>query len=194
MGDGAIGLRQTSDCALLFRMMNRQAEPMGRSDVFDRPLYLAGILDNAADELKRTWFGYEWNDRTRCNCGIVARQVLEASPDRLGQLLPPIYDKGVFRPTWADMTECYCPDSGLARNEVFRALLAAGLRREDFVHLEQLSHPGILALMEPHRRTTRPVCRSRKSDVIAYLRAWATGIEELHERSGASQRSPARAT
>jgi hypothetical protein len=172
-------------------MNDRLPEQTGRDHVFNRPLYLAGVLDNAADELKQNWFGYVWNDRTRCNCGIVARQVLQASPARLRQLLPPIYDGGVFRPTWAAMTECYCPDSGLAQNEVFRALLAAGLHREDFGHLEELSHPHILATMEPHRRTTRPVCRSRKSDVVAYLRAWAAGIEAFHDEQERTFATPA---
>jgi len=113
--------------------MNSASSAHSREDqVFDRPLHLAGVLDNAADELNRTWFGYEWNDRTRCNCGIVARQVLQTSAARLKQILPPIYDQGVFRPTWRSMTETYCSDSGLTRNEVFSHLLAAGLRVGDF--------------------------------------------------------------
>ncbi|HEX4140777.1 MAG TPA: hypothetical protein VHY09_10555 [Candidatus Methylacidiphilales bacterium] len=168
-------------------MINRHSEQMSCDDVFNRPLYLAGVLDNAADELKKTWFGYEWNDRTRCNCGIVARLILEASPAKLRTLLPPIYENGVFCPTWEAMTESYCPDTGLAQNEVFRALLQAGLRREDFSHLERLSHPQIVARMAPHRRTKRAVCYSRKSDVVTYLRGWATGIEEFHDRKLAAK-------
>ncbi len=150
--------------------------------VFDRPLHLAGVLDNAADELNRTWFGYEWNDRTRCNCGIVARQILQASPSRLRELLPPIYESGVFRPTWRSMTEAYCTDTGLSRHEVFRQLLAAGLHVADFSHLEELFHPEIVKRLGPFRCVTAPVSRSRKSDVVAYLRAWAAGIEEFHDR------------
>jgi len=163
-------------------MINQHSEQVRRDDVFDRPLYLAGVLDNAADELKGTWFGYEWNDRTRCNCGIVARLVTQTSPAELRNLLPPIYANGVFCPTWEAMTETYCPDTGLAQNEAFRALLNAGLRREDFPHLEHLSHSRIVARMEPYRHTKGAVCCSRKSDVIAYLRGWATGIEEFHDR------------
>ncbi len=167
-------------------MTNRHAEQMRRDDVFNRPLYLAGVLDNAADELKGIWFGYEWNDRTRCNCGVVARLILGTSATKLRHLLPPIYEGGAFCPTWAAMTEIHCPDTGLAQNEVFRALLNAGLRREDFTHLEKLSHPRVVARMKPHRRTKQVVCCSRKSDVIAYLRGWATGIEEFHDqKSGA---------
>jgi hypothetical protein len=163
-------------------MNNRQPAHTGCDDVFNRPLYVAGVLDNAADELKRTWFGYEWNDRTRCNCGIVAQQVTQTSATELRTLLPPIYENGVFCPTWASMTEIYCRDSGLEQNEVFRALLTAGLRREDFSHLERLSHPRIVARMEPFRSTKKAVRCSRKSDVIAYLRSWAIGIEECHDR------------
>ena len=174
-------------------MNNRHPEQVGCDDVFNRPLYLAGVLDNAADELKRTWFGYEWNDRTRCNCGIVARLITQTNATELGNRLPPIYDNGVFRPTWAAMIEAHCPASGMAQNEILRTLLDAGLRREDFPHLEQLSHPRIMARMEPHRRTKRPVSCWRKSDVIAYLRGWATGIEELHDRRiGAKFETPAR--
>jgi hypothetical protein len=149
----------------------------GDDRVFDRPLHLAGVLDNAADELGRTWFGYEWNDRTRCNCGIVACQILRSSPARLQKLLPPIYDGGVFRPTWKAMTETYCEETGMSRHEVFTPLLAAGLRSADFSHLEDLSHPAIVAHMAPFRRHKDAVQRARKADVVAYLRAWAIGIE-----------------
>ena len=162
-------------------MNSRHSEQLDRDDVFNRPLYLAGVLDNAADELKQTWFGYEWNDRTRCNCGVVARQILQTNATKLSKLLPPIYENGILCPSWAAMTESHCPDTGLPQNEVFRALVAAGLRRGDFTHLEELSHPHIRASMEPLRQTRRPVSRSRKSDVIAYLRAWAAGIEIFHD-------------
>jgi hypothetical protein len=168
--------------ALSSFMISAQTASTGRGDVFDRPLYLAGVLDNAADELKQTWFGYEWNDRTRCNCGIVARLVMQTDATKLNKLLPPIFENGVFCPTWSAMTESYCPDSGLPRNEVFCTLLKAGLRRDDFTHLEELSDPSIRERMSVYRQTQRPVRRSRKTDVIAYLRAWAVGIEAFHDR------------
>jgi hypothetical protein len=150
--------------------------------VFDRPLHLAGVLDDAADQLNRSWFGYEWNDRTRCNCGIVARTVLQTTPGKLKKLLPPIYENGVFRPTWQEMTKAYCSDTGMSRHEVFSRLLTAGLHAEDFSHLEELSHPEIVQGMAEYRKSDGPVRRSRKSDVIAYLRAWAMGIEVFHDR------------
>jgi hypothetical protein len=158
--------------------------------VFDRPLHLAGVLDNAADELARTWLGYEWNDRTRCNCGIVARHVLQTTPAELSRMLPPLSDSGEFRPTWRAMTEAHCPDSNLPRNEVFARLLAAGLLRDDFAHLEDLAHPEIVAAMAPLRRKTGPVQRTRKSDVVAYLRAWALGIERFHDARKAAAAMP----
>jgi hypothetical protein len=168
-------------------MANASSAPRREDQVFDRPLHLAGVLDNAADELSRTWFGYEWNDRTRCNCGIVARQVLQTTPARLKKILPPIIDEqGVFRPTWRAMTEPYCRDSGLTQHEVFSRLLEAGLRADDFSHLEELSHPEILHRMTPLRTAKTAVLRSRKTDVIAYLRTWALGIEEFRDRRDAS--------
>jgi hypothetical protein len=162
-------------------MINRVSGQNREDQVFDRPLHTAGVLDNAADELNRTWFGYEWNDRTRCNCGVVARQVMQTSATELKKLLPPIYEDGVFRPTWGSMTKTYCSETGLSRNVVFSQLLKAGFRASDFSHLEDLSHPGILKRMASFRREKGPVCRSRKSDVIAYLRGWAIGIEEFHD-------------
>jgi hypothetical protein len=150
--------------------------------VYDRPLHLAGVLDNAADDLNRTWIGYEWNDRTRCNCGFVARQVIQAGPEKLRKMLPPIYHNGAFLPTWSSMTETYCADSGLTQNEVFSRLLTAGLRRSDFAHLENLSHPEILKRMAALGHNTSKIRRSRKSDVVAYLRAWATGVEKFRDQ------------
>jgi hypothetical protein len=163
-------------------MLNPSSAQSREDGVFDRPLHLAGVLDNAADELNKTWFGYEWNDRTRCNCGIVARQVLQASTAELRKQLPPIYENGNFTPTWRKMTETYCADSGMTKNQVFSRLLDAGLRVRDFSHLEDLSHPEILSQMTPYRRETTSVLRSRKSDVVAYLRAWAVGIEAFRDR------------
>jgi hypothetical protein len=168
-------------------MLNRSSRQNG-GEVFDRPLHLAGILDNAADELKRTWFGYEWNDRTRCNCGVVARQVMQTTATQLKRLLPPIYENGVFRPTWSSMTAAYCPATGLTRHEVFSRLLSAGLQPSDFSHLEELADPEILARMAPHRQEKGPVAKSRKSDVIAYLRSWALGIEEFRDQKLAERR------
>jgi hypothetical protein len=171
-------------------MINRASGQNG-GEVFDRPLHMAGVLDNAADELNRTWFGYEWNDRTRCNCGVVARQVMQTSASELKRLLPPIYEDGIFRPTWGSMTKAFCSETGLSRNVVFSQLMAAGFRASDFAHLEELSHPAVLHRMAPYRKEKGAVCRSRKSDVIAYLRAWALGIEEFHDpapvESGAAQ-------
>jgi len=155
--------------------------PCREDRVFDRPLHLAGVLDNAADELNSTWFGYEWNDRTRCNCGIVARQVLQTDARGLKRALPPILDQGTFLPSWRAMTQTYCSDTGLPRNEVFARLLAAGLRPTDFAHLEDLANSEIIARMNATRRPNSPVIKSRKSDVIAYLRAWAEGIEEFRD-------------
>ena len=164
--------------------MRSESFASSREDqVFDRPLHLAGVLDNAADDLDRTWFGYEWNDRTRCNCGAVARQILQTNAAGLKQALPPIYDRGAFLPTWREMTQTYCADSALPRNEVFARLLAAGLRIDDFSHLEDLSHSQIVSRMAPYRKTKLPMIKSRKSDVIAYLRAWALGIEEFREKT-----------
>jgi hypothetical protein len=170
-------------------MMNCLSGQNREDGVFNRSLHTAGVLDNAADELTRTWFGYDWNDRTRCNCGVVARQVMQASAVELKKLLPPIYEDGDFRSTWGTMTETYCPETGLSENVVFSELAKAGFRVSDFSHLEELSHPAILKRMACFRREKGPVCRSRKSDVIAYLRGWAVGIEEHHDRPAVESRS-----
>jgi hypothetical protein len=166
-------------------MTTHSASERNREDqVFDRPLHLAGILDNAADELTQTFlFGYDWNDRSRCNCGTVAKQVMQTTSPKLKKLLPPIYADGIFYPTWGSMTEKYCSVTGLSKNEVFQRLFTAGLIYSDFSHLEDLSHPAILERMGPYRKTTERVSRSRKSDVVAYLRAWAVGIEEFNDHA-----------
>jgi hypothetical protein len=169
--------------------MNSSAERTTGGNVFDRPLHLAGILDNTADDLQRTWLGYDWNDRTRCNCGFVARQIMDTSPAGLRGLLPPIYENGTFWSTWSAMGEAYCHDSGLNRRELFARLLAAGLRAGDLAHLEELSHADILQRARPWRRTSRPVRRSRKTDAVAYLRGWAWGIEEFHDRAALQRRA-----
>jgi len=69
--------------------------------------------------------------------------------------------------------------------------LAAGLRAGDFSHLEELSDPEIRARMMPLRRTTAAIRRSRKSDVIAYLRGWAQGIEQFRDSRQTASGQPA---
>lgn len=163
-------------------MILRTDESGSGNRVFDRPLHLAGVLDNAADALSRTWLGYEWNDRTRCNCGIVASEVMQTTAPKLKKLLPPIYVDGAFYPTWSSMADKFCSASGFSENEVFRRLFSAGFGYDDFLHLEELSHPEIVKRLRLNRGAKIPVLRSRKSDVIAYLRAWAEGIEDYREK------------
>ena len=80
------------------------------------------------------------------------------------------------------MSETYCTEAGLAHSEMFARLAAAGLHASDFSHLEDLSNRDVLQRAAAWRTSGRPVSRSRKSDAVAYLRAWAWGIEEFHDR------------
>ena len=157
------------------------AQLSSQDQVFDRPLYLSGILDNAADSLSATWFGYDWNDRSRCNCGVVAREVIQTSSSKLKELLPPIYENGKFYPTWISMTERFCTVTGLSENQVYRRLFEAGFHYSDFFHLETLGNATIVQQMAPLRKVELAVSCARKSDVIAYLRTWAIGIERFHD-------------
>lgn len=112
---------------------------------------------------------YQWGHMGSCNCGHLA-QVITAVP---GETI----HSGALRGhgDWSEQVIDYCPASGLPMDDIISAMLAAGLNRDDLIHLERLSDPLILKRLPADRR--HELRRNRRDDVVSYLSCWADLLE-----------------
>jgi hypothetical protein len=76
---------------------------------------------------------------------------------------------------WSEQLNDYCPTSGLPMDDLISEMLAFGFDADDLRHLERLSDPLVLRQLPS---TRRHLSFNVKKDVITYLEAWATKIEE----------------
>ncbi len=105
---------------------------------------------------------YQWGHMGQCNCGHVAQVLTNRSARE-------IHASAMARRTgeWTEFANDFCEGTGALVDDVFTDLLAAGLTRQDVIHLENLSDPSVVAVVG------RPLVRSERTDAIAYLRAMA---------------------
>ena len=108
--------------------------------------------------LKTDTVKYEWNKSNRCNCGLVAQAMLKLDASQLSQRIDSeaLMNKteianrlGVSDPknvelTWRNAAQAYCPLTGEPLKQIFKDLEAAGLSKEDIVHLEYMNNEAIL--------------------------------------------------
>jgi hypothetical protein len=105
---------------------------------------------------------YQWGHMGQCNCGHLAQVITRKTAAQ-------IHQSAIARHTgeWSEYANDYCGRTGALIDDVFEALLEAGLSRQDVIHLENLSDPEVLALVG------RPLQRHDRDDAIAYTRALA---------------------
>lgn len=105
---------------------------------------------------------YQWGHMGQCNCGHVAQALTNKSAAQ-------IHQSAIARQTgeWSEYANDYCGTTGALIDDVFEALMVAGLSRTDIIHLENLSDPEVLAVVG------RPLQRHERGDAIAYTRALA---------------------
>jgi hypothetical protein len=108
---------------------------------------------------------YQWGHMGQCNCGHLA-QVLTT------KTAAQIHQSAIARHTgeWSEFANDYCEGSGALIDDVFEALLGAGLSRQDIIHLENLSDPAVVAAVG------RPLQRHVREDAVAYARALAKKV------------------
>lgn len=151
-------------------------------------------LRKTVENLETNKYMYDWSSSDSCNCGILARTVLNGkSPYTAGFTDTPTASKqGVFA------SYAYCMTTDLDIPEVFKALKDAGFTYQDMVHLEYLSdekiadRAGLKVVTKDNWREEDPTRYEGMSEftkryckqfgikyyVIAYMKAWIEILEE----------------
>jgi hypothetical protein len=119
---------------------------------------------------------YSWSHCDRCNCGILARVITGASRDTVTDELLEIHMHRLFgmdkECTWSNTAQAYCSVTGLPESRILDTLFASGLAAQDIHDLENLSNEKIAA------KVGRPLVKDNPLDVVDYLEAWATLLED----------------
>lgn len=111
---------------------------------------------------------YQWGHMGACNCGFLAQQVTHLrKADIHSRAMQGTGD-------WNEQLNDYCPTSGLPMDDLISELLNAGFDVDDLKHLEKLSSPEILRQLPLDQRNLK---HNVKADVIKYLYAWASLLE-----------------
>jgi hypothetical protein len=112
---------------------------------------------------------YQWGHMGLCNCGFLAQQITSLSKDE-------IHRRAMQRHgDWSEQLNDYCPTSGLPMDDLIDQLVNFGFTPEELRHLERLSDKAVLQRLPIEKRY---LSHNIKADVIVYLNAWATMLEE----------------
>ena len=112
---------------------------------------------------------YQWGHMGSCNCGFLAQQITHLKKNQIHSYAMQRYGD------WNEQLNDYCPSSGLPMDDLISEMISFGFDTDDLKNLERLSDKRILnSLPEGERNLYFNV----KNDVIAYLTAWASLLEE----------------
>lgn len=112
---------------------------------------------------------YEWGHMGACNCGNLAQEITRLSKAEIHQYA--MQKSG----DWNDQLIDYCPTSGYPMDLMISKLIEAGLTIDELKHLERLSDPKVLSLIELPKK--HQLQKNRKEDVILYLETWTIILE-----------------
>lgn len=112
---------------------------------------------------------YSWAHQGNCNCGHLAQVLTDKTNSEIHAFA--LQKAG----DWSEHVVDYCPTSGFPIDHIIATILDAGFSRDDLVHLERLSDPAILAHIPYEERHLK---HNDRTDVIRYLEAWISLIEE----------------
>jgi hypothetical protein len=161
-------------------------------------LRLIEALRETAARLGHRKTVYRWSQLAHCNCGHLAQTITGLSPRAIGEaaarhrgdwaeqartIAPPqrvsepdygsrpALDEGAWEPE--DLGRC--PVAELEMTQIFAELGAWGLDPSDIGALERLDDPDVRRRL---RTNTVDFLQSDRTNVIAYLLAWADLLEE----------------
>jgi len=112
---------------------------------------------------------YEWGHMGACNCGNLVQEITRLSKAEIHQYA--MQKSG----DWNDQLIDYCPTSGYPMDLMISKLIEAGLTIDELKHLERLSDPKVLSLIELPKK--HQLQKNRKEDVILYLETWTIILE-----------------
>jgi hypothetical protein len=125
-------------------------------------------LRNTASRLEKSNV-YQWGHMGSCNCGFLAQEIT-----RLNKV--EIHQRAMQRHgDWNEQLNDYCPTSGLPMDDLISEMLVFGFDTGDLKHLERLSDGRVLRQLPLEQRN---LSRNVKSDVVLYLRTWASLLEQ----------------
>jgi len=166
-------------------------------------LRLVEALRETAARLEREETVYRWSQLAHCNCGHLTQTITGLSPGAIHEAAvkhrgdwaeqartvvggsdaptstptPPDYgdrpanDEGAWEPEDLGI----CPVAELGMSQIFAELSAWGLDAADVGALERLDDPVVRRRLGTH---TLDFLHSDRRNVVAYLKAWATLLEE----------------
>jgi len=118
---------------------------------------LISALKVAINALETGAVHYQWERQESCNCGVVAQAILGTNlyslrrefDEGYGVILPHMKKTDIpIDHTWKNLVKFGCSITGEPLLDILKRLKEAGMSPEDIVHLEYMSHPGILAKVE----------------------------------------------
>lgn len=112
---------------------------------------------------------YQWGHMGSCNCGFLAQQITHLKKNEIHSYAMQRYGD------WNEQLNDYCPTSGLAIDDLISEMIGFGFDADDLRHLERLSDQRVLHSLPEDRRN---LSFNVKADVIVYLNAWASLLEE----------------
>ena len=159
---------------------------------------LVSLLRQTANRIADAKTRYQWSSFAHCNCGHLAQTLTGMDPSEIEQkrgaqagdwgqqardlAAPhvrfhpdfgdrPALDEGAWEPENIGS----CSVSGRPLDELFEQLYEVGLSPQDIGHLERLSDPAVRRHLGAN--TIRFNCFERQN-VVRYMRAWASILEE----------------
>jgi hypothetical protein len=161
-------------------------------------LRLIGALRETAARLERADTVYRWSQLAHCNCGHLTQTITGLSPRAIHDAAArqrgdwaeqartvaahlsspdpdygsrPALDEGAWQPEDLGL----CPVAELGMGQIFAELMGWGLEPSDVRALERLDDPEVRRRLGTH---TVDFLHSDRSNVIAYMLAWADLLEE----------------
>lgn len=135
---------------------------------------LTNALRAAADKAESDPSCYQWISMLRCNCGLVAQEILGGETN-----VRQIHFELDGDPGWTGVGNAMgvCLSSGIPLYEMSQRLINAGFDTGDFQHLEDLSDRRVRERAGLKEEDLLEDREDRKS-FIRYARAWADILEE----------------
>ena len=112
---------------------------------------------------------YQWGHMGGCNCGNLAQQLTKLNKSQIHQYAMQRYGD------WNEQVDDYCPTSQMPIDLLISEMVNAGLQLEDLKHLERLDDRRVLIRFPIENRFLK---HNIRTDVIAYMEAWAELLEE----------------
>lgn len=112
---------------------------------------------------------YRWTHMGACNCGHLAQTLTTFSREEIHALA--LQKAG----DWGQQAYDYCPDSGYPIDHIIGVMMDAGMTQRDIDALERLSDPRVVKAMGAN---ATGLDRRSRADVVAYMEAWATLLED----------------